>query len=114
MGRICTTPSVSSMAHLKCSSVLVHLPRVLSASLSRATMAWEGGVNLLTYNVDLTALEPAARVAACQRMAAVAWEVFEQYSGHDLVSANVMWSSPEDFQSSAVFPAGCKCKKISD
>lgn len=69
---------------------------------------------MLTYNVDLTALEPAAREAACQRMAAVSWEVFAQYSGHDIVSANVMWSSPEDFQSSAVFPAGCKCKKISD
>lgn len=69
---------------------------------------------MLTYNVDLTALEPAARESACQRMAAVAWEVFEQYSGHDIVSANVMWSSPEDFQSSVVFPAGCKCKKISD
>ena len=69
---------------------------------------------MLTYNVDLTTLEPAARESACQRMAVSAWEVFEQYIGHDLVSANVMWSSPEDFQSSVVFPAGCKCKKISD
>lgn len=66
------------------------------------------------YLVDLTSLAPSDRVKACERIATAAWEVFEQYVSHELVAAKVMWDRAEDFATSSVFPAGCKCTKISD
>ena len=66
------------------------------------------------YLVDLTSLDPSVRVSACNRMADLAWEVFEQYTSDGLVAAKVMWTRPDDFSSSVVFPAGCKFTKIAD
>ena len=61
------------------------------------------------YFVDLRALPISERIAACKKMEQYAWEVFEKVGTSGLESAEVCWTSPEDFESSPCFPQGCKC-----
>lgn len=62
------------------------------------------------YLVDLTSLPMSERIAACQKMSrGGAWEVYEQKGESGLDAAKVLWTSPEDFESSPCFPTGCKC-----
>ena len=60
------------------------------------------------YFVDLRALPISERIAACKKMEQYAWEVFEKVGTSGLESAEVCWTSPEDFESSPCFPQGCK------
>lgn len=61
------------------------------------------------YFVDFRALPISERIAACKKMEQYAWEVFEKVGPSGLESAEVCWTSPEDFESSPCFPHGCKC-----
>lgn len=61
------------------------------------------------YFVDLRVLPISERIAACKKMEQYAWEVFEKVGTSGLESAEVCWTSPEDFESSPCFPQGCKC-----
>lgn len=55
------------------------------------------------YFVDLRALPISERIAACKKMEQYAWEVFEKVGTSGLESAEVCWTSPEDFESSPCF-----------
>lgn len=56
------------------------------------------------YFVDLRALPISERIAACKKMEQYSWEVFEKVGTSGLESAEVCWTSPEDFESSPCFP----------
>ena len=73
------------------------------------------------YYVDLTYFENVAdRVAAYKRLDAASFICNEVYSkpqssglipkGSVLIGAEVFWNSAEDFERSAVYPAGCPCE----
>lgn len=64
------------------------------------------------YFVDLRALPISERIAACKKMEQYAWEVFEKVGTSGLESAEVCWTSPEDFEFSPCFPQGFRFSKI--
>lgn len=74
------------------------------------------------YYVDLTYFENVAdRVAAYERLDAGSFICNEVYSkpqpglvpkGRVLVGAEVFWDSAEEFESSPVYPSGCRCAAL--
>lgn len=64
------------------------------------------------YQVDLTSLAPAERLAAINEIWRLAWDVYPQRTAAGITAVNVLWDRHEDFLTSSVFPNGCPCVKI--
>lgn len=67
---------------------------------------------MLMYQVDLTSLAPAERLAAIDEIGRLAWDVYPQRTAAGITAVNVLWDRHEDFLTSPVFPKGCPCVKI--
>jgi len=64
------------------------------------------------YRVDLTSLSLTDRQVAFQNMKTVAWGVYQVLGPSGLEGVDVIWDLPDDFQTSPVFPKGCRCIKL--
>ena len=69
---------------------------------------------MATFLVDLTSLDENKRDEAFQLMNDYSEMAFRVISKGKMEAAQVVWTSPEDFESSPVFPKGCQCTRISD
>ncbi len=69
---------------------------------------------MATFLVDLTSLDENNRDEAFQLMNDYSEMAFRVISNGKMEAAQVVWTSPEDFESSPVFPKGCQCTRISD
>lgn len=69
---------------------------------------------MATFLVDLTSLDENKRDEAFQLMNDYSEMAFRVIRKGKMEAAQVVWTSPEDFESSPVFPKGCQCTRISD
>ncbi len=69
---------------------------------------------MATFLVDLTSLDENKRDEAFQLMNDYSEMAFRVINKGKTEAAQIVWTSPEDFESSPVFPKGCQCTRISD
>jgi len=66
------------------------------------------------FLVDLTSLDENKRDEAFQLMNDYSEMALRVINNGKTEAAKVIWTSPEDFENSPVFPKGCQCTRISD
>ncbi len=66
------------------------------------------------YRVDLSGIDTDKREEIYQLLDSYSHFAECVISGNVLEAVIVNWDSPEDFESSPVFPKGCQCTRISD
>lgn len=64
------------------------------------------------YIVDLTPLEHAKREEAYALLRDFSFAATRIINNRELEAAQITWNSPEDFESSPIFPKGCSCRII--
>lgn len=66
------------------------------------------------YRVDLSGIDVSKREEIYHLLDSHSHFAECVINGNSLEAVIVNWASPEDFESSPVFPKGCQCTRISD
>ncbi len=64
------------------------------------------------YCVDLSSLSPSEREEACELLSGFSHFIERIIGKNGLEAVIVNWTSPNNFESSSVFPKGCPCVRL--